>query len=130
MVESGTGLTLNYDMVGTFADGSNSGVGAVDARLFSPLGIVSSDWLGFVGAGSGSKSNSAIRLDSSYTYEDVNTLNTYKLGDFITSGLAWTRPVRLEGAQFVLDYRTRPDLVTFPLPTVNGSAAVPSTVQT
>ncbi len=128
IIESGTGVTLNYDMVGTFANGSNSGAGSMDARIFSPHGILSSDWLGFIGADSGSTPNSAVRLDSSYTYEDVNTLHSYKLGDFITSGLSWTRPVRLEGAQFVLDYRTRPDLVTFPLPTVNGSAAVPSTV--
>jgi outer membrane usher protein len=129
VVESGTGFTLNYDLIGTFASGSNSGAGSIDARLFSPHGILSSDWIGFLGAHSGATPNTAVRLDSSYTYEDVNTLLSYKLGDFITSGLAWTRPVRLEGAQIVLDYRTRPDLITFPLPTVNGSAAVPSTVQ-
>jgi len=129
VVESSTGVTLNYDMVGTFANGSNSGAGSIDARVFSPRGILSSDWLGFAGANSGITPNTAIRLDSAYSFEDVNTLYTYTLGDFITSGLSWTRPVRMEGAQFLLDYRTRPDLVTFPLPTVNGSAAVPSTVQ-
>jgi len=129
VVESGTGVTLNYDMVGTFASGSNSGVGSIDARFFSRLGILSSDWLGFIGAASSATANTAVRLDTVYTYEDVNSLRSYTLGDFISSGLAWTRPVRMEGAQIVLDYRTRPDLVTFPLPVINGSAAVPSTVQ-
>jgi len=128
VVESGTGLTLNYDMVGTFVSGQNSGAGTIEARAFSPLGVFTSDWLGYIG-GVGATSNTAIRLDTAYTFENVNTLYTYTLGDFISSGLAWTRPVRLEGAQVLLDYRTRPDLVTFPLPVVNGSAAVPSTVE-
>jgi len=129
VVQSGTGITLNYDMIGTFASGSNTGAGSVDARFFSPLGILTSDWLGFIGGTVGPTANTAVRLDTAYSFEDVNTLHTYTLGDFISSGLSWTRPVRMEGAQFLLDYRTRPDLVTFPLPTVNGSAAVPSTIQ-
>jgi outer membrane usher protein len=128
-VVSGTGVTLNYDMIGTFANGSNSGAGSIDARFFSPKGIFSSDWITYIGADSNNNPNSAIRLDTAYSYEDVNTLLSYTLGDYITSGLSWTRPVRLEGAQISLDYRTRPDLVTFPLPTINGSAAVPSTIQ-
>jgi len=129
VIASGTGVTLNYDMVGTFANGSNSGAGSLDGRFFSPYGVITSDWLGFIGADSGASPNSAIRLDSAYSFENANTLNTVTLGDFISSGLSWTRPVRLEGAQILRDYRTRPDLVIFPLPTVNGSAAVPSTIQ-
>ncbi len=77
---------------------------------------------------SASGSNTAIRLDSAYTFADVNTLRRYSLGDFITGGLAWTRPIHLEGIQINSDFSMRPDLVTFPVPTITGSAAVPSTV--
>ncbi|HEY1759442.1 MAG TPA: fimbria/pilus outer membrane usher protein [Bryobacteraceae bacterium] len=96
---------------------------------FSPWGTTSSGWLAFAGANvSGSGANRAIRLDSTYTYSDVNTLRRYSVGDFITSGLAWTRPVHMEGAQIRSDFSMRPDLVTFPMPAFVGSAAVPSTV--
>ena len=129
VIESGTGVTLNYDTVGTFAGGQASAIGSLDSRAFSPWGIVSSGWLAYTGAASrGSSAYTAIRLDSAYTFADVNTLRRYSLGDFITGGLAWTRPVHLEGAQIRSDFSMRPDLITFPLPSVTGSAAVPSAV--
>ena len=76
----------------------------------------------------GAGTYAAIRLDSTYVYSDPDTLRRYRLGDFITGGLGWTRPVRLGGVQVNSDFSMRPDLVTFPLPSVEGSVAVPSTV--
>ena len=129
VIESGTGATLNYDIVDTVASGQAGATGSLDLRAFSPWGVVSSGWLAYAGAASGgSGTNTAIRLDSSFTFADVNTLRRYSLGDFITGGLAWTRPVRLEGTQIRSDFSMRPDLVTFPMPSITGSAAVPSTV--
>ena len=109
VIESGTGLTLNYDTTGTFAGSQAGGTSALDFRIFSPQGIVSSDWLAYGGASmSASGTNTAIRLDSAYTYADVNTLRRYCLGDFITSGLAWTRPIHLGGAQNPLGFQYAP----------------------
>jgi len=128
-IESGTGVTLNYDLFGTFASGQAGGTGSLDLRAFSPRGSVSSNWLIYAGATpSASGPNTAVRLDTTYTFANANTLRRYSVGDFITSGLSWTRPVHLEGALILSDFSTRPDLVTFPLPSVSGSAAVPSTV--
>ena len=127
VIESGTGVTLNYDIVGTSAGGHTGASGALDMRAFSPWGVMSSGWLAYAGATpSSSGKNTAIRLDSTYEFADVNTLRRYGLGDFITSGLAWTRPIHLEGVQVRSDFSMRPDLVTFPLPSVSGSVAVPS----
>jgi outer membrane usher protein len=129
VIESGSGVTLNYDTVGTFSGGQKGGSGSFETRAFSPWGILSSEWLAYAGATPGpTGSNSAIRLDSAYTFADVNTLRRYSLGDFINGGLSWTRPVHLEGVQINSDFSMRPDLVTFPVPTITGSAAVPSTV--
>jgi len=129
VIESGTGVTLNYDTVGTFSGGQKGGSGSFETRAFSPWGIVSSDWLAFAGANSPTPgATRAIRLDSSYTFADVNSLRRYSLGDFINGGLSWTRPVHLEGIQINSDFSMRPDLVTFPVPTITGSTAVPSTV--
>jgi outer membrane usher protein len=128
-VESGTGVTLDYDITGQSAAGLTSGAGLFDLRAFSPWGVLSSGELAYAGAGpSGPGGYSAIRLDSTYVYSDVASLRRYSLGDIISGGLSWTRPVRLGGAQIGSDFALRPDLVTFPLPAVSGSAAVPSTV--
>lgn len=129
VIESGTGVTLNYDIVNTLAGGNVGSTGSLDLRAFSHSGVVSSGWLAYAGAATNDTStNRPVRLDSTYMFSDVNTLRRYVLGDFVTSGLAWTRPVHLEGVQIRSDFSMRPDLVTFPLPSLMGSAAVPSTV--
>jgi outer membrane usher protein len=131
-IESGNGLTLNYDTVGTFAgrqNGGDGGSGSFDLRNFSRWGITSSDWLTYQGSAlhaSGTKP--IVRLDSAYSFADVHSLRRYSVGDYINSGLSWTRPVHMEGFQIRSDFTMRPDLITFPLPSVSGSAAVPSTV--
>jgi outer membrane usher protein len=128
-IESGKGITLNHDIIGTYAGGKATASGSFDLRAFSPWGVTSSDWLVNAGSASiGTASNTAIRLDSAYSFADVNSLRRYSLGDFITSSLSWTRAVHMEGVQIRSDFSMRPDLVTFPLPLISGSAAVPSTV--
>ncbi len=128
-IESGTGLTLNYDTVGTFSNGQSGGSGSFDLRNFSPWGITSGDWLTYAGSAlSTSGTKPIVRLDSAYTFADVKSLHRYSVGDYIDSGLSWSRPVHMEGAQIRSDFTMRPDLITFPLPTLSGSAAVPSTV--
>ncbi|HET7085767.1 MAG TPA: fimbria/pilus outer membrane usher protein [Rhizomicrobium sp.] len=128
-LESATGLTLNYDVNGTATGGHYYGSGLFDLRAFSPFGVASTDFLAFAGpAPGGPGKTSAIRLDSTFVHSDFDSQRRYWLGDFITGGLTWTRPVRLGGAQITADFTMRPDLVTFPTPIVTGSAAVPSTV--
>ncbi|HEY2858525.1 MAG TPA: fimbria/pilus outer membrane usher protein [Terracidiphilus sp.] len=128
-IESGTGTTLNYDIVNSFSGSQKGATASLDMRAFSPFGVASSGWLAYAGSNSGGAgANRAVRLDSAYTFADVNSLRRYSLGDFVTSGLAWTRPVHLEGVQVRSDFSMRPDLVTFPMPVIAGSAAVPSTV--
>lgn len=75
VIESGTGITLNYDTVGTFSSGNRSGTGSLDLRAFSPWGIASSGWLAYAGSSpTGSGSNVAVRLDSAYSFADINSL--------------------------------------------------------
>jgi len=129
VIESGTGITLNHDIVGSYAGGETGASGSFDLRAFSRFGIVSSDWLAYAGTTPGHLGgNNAIRLDTAYTFADVNSLRRYSLGDFISSNLSWTRSVHLEGVQLRSDFSMRPDLVTMPLPRIASAAAVPSTV--
>lgn len=126
-VESGLGMTLNYDILGTANDGRYSGSGISDLRAFSPWGVANTGFLTYAGQ-TATRARSTIRLDSIYTYSDPDALRRYRLGDFINGGLAWSRPIRMGGLQISSDFALRPDMVTFPLPSLSGSAAVPSTV--
>ena len=78
-------MTLNYDTVGTYADGQLGGSGSADFRVFSPLGVASTGWLGYAGASASNGTPDNVRLDSAYTFADVNSLRRYRLGDYITS---------------------------------------------
>jgi outer membrane usher protein len=129
VIESGSGVTVNYDVVDTIAGSENGLSAGIDARAFVPWGILSSGWLAFASTNTASStSNQVIRLDTMYSYADVNGMRRYSLGDFVSNSLAWTRAVHLFGAQIRSDFSTRPDLITFPLPSLSGSTSVPSTV--
>ncbi len=122
-----TGLVLNYD---AFLQGSpDRGVATTlslsnEERLFSRWGIF--DNTGVARAGGGL--DPYTRLDSIWHVDDPQKLTTAQAGDAISSSLSWTRPVRLGGFQFRRNFALRPDLITFPMPTLSGSAAVPSAV--
>jgi len=126
-VQSGTGATLDYDITTTSGSGQNAGSGQFGLRAFSPLGVASSAWLAFHGARAYGLPPT-IRLDTTFTHSNPETLRRWRLGDVIASGPGWARAVRLGGIQLATDFSMRPDLVTFPLPSLGGSVTVPSTV--
>jgi outer membrane usher protein len=117
---------LNYDAVATLFGERTLGEALLDGRVFTPLGVMTTSVLAMAGNSPGI--NPMVRLDSAYSYSDPDTLRRYVAGDLITAGLAWTRPVRLGGAQITTDFAIRPDLVTFPVPSIAGQVAVPSTI--
>ncbi|HEX5279899.1 MAG TPA: fimbria/pilus outer membrane usher protein [Micropepsaceae bacterium] len=127
-VESGIGATLNYDLVGTSSAGQNALGGQFDLRGFSPWGVGSTSFLVSPQQSAMQTGYKAVRLDSTWTVSDPDTLTRYRAGDFINGGLGWSRPVRMAGIQYGQDFSLRPDLVTIPLPQLSGTAAVPSTV--
>ncbi|HHN73516.1 MAG TPA: fimbrial biogenesis outer membrane usher protein, partial [Thermopetrobacter sp.] len=131
----GTGLVLNYNLTAA-ARGRrrlvpNALDGAalnLDGWIYSPLGTISGS--GFVrtddvlGGGNGR----FVRLDTTWSYTDRERAVTWQAGDLITSGPAWARAIRLGGGRVSRNFRVRPDIITTPLPTLSGSAAVPTTV--
>jgi len=124
LTENARGALLNYDMLATTSAGTHSLGGYFDARYFAGSSVFSSTGLAYF---VGSPATSA-RLDTTYTYSNPRELTRYRVGDFITSGLFWTRPVRFGGAQFGTDFSLRPDLIKYPTPSLGGEAVVPSTV--
>lgn len=136
--ERSAGAVVNYALVGTVNDddiknyrydpwaGQGTLAAQLDGRVFTPYGMLETSVIGRTG--SPADGEDVIRLDSAWTTENPDTLMRYRLGDTVSGGLAWTRPIRIAGAQVQRSFDLRPDLVTAPLPSLGGTAAVPSTV--
>jgi outer membrane usher protein len=105
--------------------GFNGASATFDARVFTPFGTLSQSAI--LRTASLTDRFDALRLNTTLTYSDPDTMRTYRAGDVISGGFAWTRPIRMGGAQVARNFGLRPDLVTLPLPAARGSAAVPST---
>src|SRR5947207_4044835 len=101
----------------------NGASATFDARVFTPFGTLSQS---AILRTSLSDRFDALRLNTTISYSDPETMMSYRAGDVITGGFAWTRPIRIGGAQMARNFGLRPDLETLPLPAARGSAAVPS----
>ncbi|WP_423391903.1 fimbria/pilus outer membrane usher protein [Burkholderia sp. LMG 21824] len=95
-----------------------------DVRYFDPGGVF--DTSGVATFHDGRRRYT--RFDTSWSRSDPARPSTTQIGDTISGSLAWTRSVRLGGFQWRSNFALRPDLVTFPIPSLTGSAAVPSAV--
>jgi len=125
-------LVLNYS---AFAEGSaglkrfdtaiDGGSLSLEGRASSRFGTLSQS--GIIGTTTFSDAT-ALRLDTIWSYADHDNARSFRAGDIVTGGLSWTRPIRMGGVQVQRNFGLRPDLVTMPLPSFSGSAAVPSTV--
>lgn len=124
---SGTGAVLNYDAYyqHEYRYERESMLSLWnELRFFNPGGVFENTGAAYLGG----RRNDYIRFDTSWTRSDPDSMRSLRLGDTISSSLDWTRPVRMAGIQLSRNFDLRPDLVTFPIPMVTGTAAVPSTV--
>jgi len=95
-----------------------------DLRLFAPWGLVFNR--GFTTASS--EEWAYVREDTFWTYSEVESMRTHRVGDFIGSPLTWTRALRLGGLRTSRNFDVQPDIITFPVPALGGTALVPTTV--
>jgi outer membrane usher protein len=124
MTPSAVGGFLNYDLLGLVADGGVMLSGAVELGMFTPFGVGVSN---FVGQWRG-KHARLTRLDTSWTWDDPARLRSVRIGDSISRGGVGGAPLRFGGIQLSRDFAVQPGFVTLPLPSLAGSAAVPSIV--
>lgn len=127
------GAVLNYDLnatAGSLEAHRLSSLGStaltVEARGFSPYGTVEQSALL---RAIPQQAPDLVRLDTAFRHSDEERQVSYQAGDLISGGLPWSRPLRLGGFQAQSNFALRPDLVRMPLPSIEGSAAVPSTVE-
>lgn len=120
------GVILNYDAsVQRAAGGAVTGGATLEAIAFSKLGnFVSSALVRDDGT-----QRSVERLDSFWRYDMPERLETIVVGDTVGVGGGWSRPARYGGFRYGRDFGQAPGFVTLPQLSLNGSAALPSTVE-
>lgn len=127
--EAASGAILHYDVSGTMGDVRQPGVTSFGGANLG-LDIFTPDYLLSATAYTASSvtGSSAVRLDTSASFEDPEKLRHLVLGDAINGAPAYARAVRFGGIQYASDFSLRPGLVTQPLPSFFGQSAVPATV--
>jgi outer membrane usher protein len=117
---------LNYDFLGTRNSGLTSINSLLEAGLFNDWGVGTSS---FLGQDINHAHSQWVRLDTTWTHDNPDNMTTLQLGDSINDGGMTGLAVRMGGIQYGTNFATRPYFITFPLPTIGGQAALPSTVQ-
>lgn len=123
-VVGGTGAFLNYDLSGEIAHGERRLGGAFEAGVFSKWGVGIATFIAR-SQGNGAK---VVRLDTNWTIDDPGRMRSLRIGDAVTRGGVGGTPLRFSGIQVARDFAVQPGFVTMPLPSLSGSAAVPSVV--
>lgn len=72
--------------------------------------------------------NEVIRLNTTWTIDQPDKLQTIRLGDSSTSIGTWGHSVLFGGLQYASNFDLQPGYISFPLPGMQGVATVPSTV--
>jgi outer membrane usher protein len=123
-VEPQPGGFLNYALVGSRASGSGSIAAQIEGAAFSRHGVLIAGAL----LQEGNDAREVVRLDTTYTRDFPGRLESLRIGDAISVGGAWGRPLRVGGVQWGTNFALQPGFVSFPTLTAHGEAALPSTV--
>ena len=124
LTRASPGAFMNYDLFANKVGNDTLKSGLVELGAFSRLGVGVSSFL----AQPSAAGTHVVRLDSTWTYDRPEKLDSLRFGDAISGAGSWVRAVRFGGAQWATNFATQPGLITYPLPGVTGEAVVPSTV--
>ncbi len=119
------GTVINYDL--SFTSGIGRSTEFFSTELSTGIGagvfVASQAYL------HDGQNDRFIRLDTNYTLDRPEKLTTLRLGDAISRpATTLGRPVRFAGIQYGSNFRVQPGLITAPLASLSGQAAVPSMV--
>lgn len=131
----GLGGFLNYDFTATRtapegAEATSQLGGLVETGLFNPRGVLTSQWLGRnltdEAALGDTTPRDVVRLETTFTRDLPDTMQTLRLGDGVAGTGLWGRPVRFGGVRWHRNFATQPGFITLPQPSLAGETALPS----
>jgi len=119
------GFYVDYDLSSTLThEGSSNNGALLEAVAFNRLGSLVAGWAWR----SGAWGSDAFRTDTYFRRDLPGSMRTLVIGDTVSAAGGWSRPVRYAGVRFARDFNTAPGYITYPMPSISGSAALPSTV--
>jgi outer membrane usher protein len=124
------GAFFNYDLDATHAEAETTRGGLFELGAFGGWGVAIATAVvrgGYAGPGDAAR-DEVVRLDTTWTRDLPERRASLRIGDAIGGASAWGRPVRFGGIQFATNFATQPGFVSFPLPSLHGEAALPSTL--
>jgi outer membrane usher protein len=117
---------VNYDVTLTQSDdGSTHYGGGLEAVVFN-------GWGSFVSSATlrGTQDSVSLRRNQTFWRKDLpGEMRTLVVGDTVSSSGGWSRPVRYAGIRYARDFALAPGYITYPMPSLDGSAALPSTIE-
>ena len=123
---SSLGGFFNYDLYTSNASGTTTGnaqeSGQFEIGIFNSYGVGTSTVL----TQNISGVPGVIRLDSTWTSDFPEKMQTLRVGDVFSTPGAWGRAVRFGGIQFGTNFSTQPGFITYPMQSVAGQAVLPS----
>ena len=123
-VKPGPGGFINYDLFASHSSESTQRSGLFEFGYFNRFGVGTSNML----ANQPGSHSSATRLDSTWTTDYPDKMQTLHVGDAISAPGTLGRAVRFGGIQFGTNYSTQPGFLTYPPQSAVGEAVLPSTV--
>ncbi len=130
--ESSTGFSMDYDL-SLQDNGSSLGMGRaglLQPTIFSPAGFLTSGItytnFEFEPPSGNNVPNDWTRLETTWGRDIPSKMLSVRLGDSTTGTGTWGRAIRFGGFRIGTNFATQPNLITFPLPSIEGVTAVPS----
>jgi outer membrane usher protein len=123
-IETSPGFFVNYNLTGTAANTNSSLGGSLGVVGFNKYGSVSTEQTLL----SSNTSNKSIRTDTFFQKDLPDAMETFVVGDAISSDGEWSRPTRYLGVRWSRNFLTQPGYITYPSPSLKGSASLPSVV--
>jgi outer membrane usher protein len=119
------GLFVNHDLRFTEVQDSGMGIsGVIEAGVSSNAGIFTNQ-LAVHGTGD---SYSATRLTTQFVSEFPDRVAALTIGDDTSASTPWDRPVNYTGVRWASKFSIQPNVEPYVLPSINGTAAVASTI--
>lgn len=119
------GLFFNYQLSAQRIDGDTSEGALAKVGLFGREGVLSTSGVARTVDGQ----TQEVRLDSTFTRDFPDRLETLTVGDTISNPGSWGSAVRFAGIHWGTNFSVRPDLITMPLLSAAGTAVLPSVVE-
>ena len=119
-----TGLFLNYQVQGQRTGEQSTAGGLAEIGVFGRHGVLTNTAI----LRHFDSTTRGMRLDTTFTRDLPQHLQTLSLGDGISDAGTWGSSLRFGGLRFAKNFSIRPDLITTPLLSASGTAVVPSAV--